>query len=588
MFTKISAGLLKRSIRHKHFNHFWDKNDGMRADINFVHAPSIFDFRKRNLKEGPLSDVIPSTPLFEMYPVGFVSMLGYAIRNGYRARISNIAVLMLSDRNFDVDRYIKSLDSEIFGIDLHWLPHVHGAFNVARLIRKYHPNSKILLGGFSSSYFATDIMESNQDIDFILAGDFVEKQLIRLLEANERGTPLEEVPNLVFRKEGRIITNPRLKDPDPGDAVYLDYSVLFKNAFKYHDIKGHLPYYSWIQNPTGMTVIQRGCQLNCGFCGGSNFAYRNNYFSSSPVRRAPQRVAEEMEVIRDTISSPIFLAGDVRMAGEKYYTELFSEIRNRGLDLPLLTEYFEPPTESYLEMLSRYVSEYSCEISPESSNEAIRRRAGKHYSNAELEKSIENASRLGSKKFDVYYSIGLPEQTVDRVLEDCSYMEKMMYRFRNKEMAVHGFIAPLAPFIDPGSLFYEKSEQFGYRIKARKIMDYYDLLDRGISWEDFLNYETKWMSKEDIVRATYQSGLREAEIGNKLGFITSNEKNEIQTNIMGYMNGLPYTPKDDKSKHLTYLQKEIEWSHRHSLTAVSITVFIYHQYEFIRRAIMSS
>lgn len=559
----------------------------MKADINFVHPPSIYDFRSRNLKEGPLSDVVPSTPLFEMYPVGFVSMLGYAIKNGFRARISNIAVLMLSDRNFDVEKYIRNLDAEIFGIDLHWLPHVHGAFNIAKLIKRYHPDRKILLGGFSSTYFAKDIMEVNQDIDYILAGDFVEKQLISLLDASERNGPLEEVPNLVFRRDGRIVSNPRLKDPDPGEAVFLDYSLLFKNAFKYHDIKGHLPYYSWIGNPTGMTLIQRGCQFNCGFCGGSNFAYGNNYFPASPVRRRPSRVAEEMEVIKDTIDSPIFVAGDIRLAGEKYYTEFFREIRDRGIDLPLLTEYFEPPTEEFLDLMSTYVTEYTCEISPESSNETIRRKAGKAYSNHELEKSIESAKKHGSRKFDVYFSIGLPGQTVQDVLEDCSYMEKMMEHAR-ETMPVHGFIAPLAPFIDPGSLFYEKAEQYGYRIRARKIMDYYNLLENGVSWEDFLNYETAWMTREDIVKATYLSGLREAEMGNRLGFISSSEKEKIQKNIMGYIHGLPYTPQDDKSKHLTYLQKEIEWSKRHGITAISMTVFIYHQYEILRRAVMSA
>ena len=79
----------------------------MNTDIAFIHAPSIYDFRKRNLKEGPIGDVVPSTPLFEMYPVGFISMLNYAISQGFNGRISNLAVLMLSDDRFDAERYIK-------------------------------------------------------------------------------------------------------------------------------------------------------------------------------------------------------------------------------------------------------------------------------------------------------------------------------------------------------------------------------------------------------------------------------------------------------------------------------------------------
>jgi len=39
-----------------------------------------------------IGDVIPSTPLFEMYQVGFISMLNHAINNRYTGRISDLAL----------------------------------------------------------------------------------------------------------------------------------------------------------------------------------------------------------------------------------------------------------------------------------------------------------------------------------------------------------------------------------------------------------------------------------------------------------------------------------------------------------------
>ncbi|MBL8056443.1 MAG: hypothetical protein JNK29_07075, partial [Anaerolineales bacterium] len=41
-------------------------------DLVLLHPPSVFDFRERPAFDGPLSDVIPSSPVFEMYPVGFL------------------------------------------------------------------------------------------------------------------------------------------------------------------------------------------------------------------------------------------------------------------------------------------------------------------------------------------------------------------------------------------------------------------------------------------------------------------------------------------------------------------------------------
>jgi hypothetical protein len=105
----------------------------MDADISLVHAPSIFDFRTRDIKLGPISDVIPSTPVFEMYPVGFISMLNSLISSGYNARICNVAAMMVSSASFDPVKYLKHVKSKIYGIDLHWLPHTNGALKVAKL-----------------------------------------------------------------------------------------------------------------------------------------------------------------------------------------------------------------------------------------------------------------------------------------------------------------------------------------------------------------------------------------------------------------------------------------------------------------------
>ncbi len=559
----------------------------MKSDIAFIHAPSIFDFRRRHLKEGPIGDVVPSTPLFEMYPVGFVSMLNHALEEGFSGRICNLAVLMLSDDAFDVEKYLKGVDADIYGIDLHWLPHVHGAFNVARIIKRIHPDRKVVLGGFSSSYFAEDILASNEAVDYVMSGDLVEKQMNSLIDAVQKGSNLESVPNLVYRIEGKIVRNPPLRDPDPTAAEFINYQVLVKNSVKYHDIKGHLPFYSWITNPTGMTLVQHGCQLNCGFCGGSNFAYKNHYNFNSPLRRDPARVAEEIEVVQDTINSPVFIAGDINLMGEKFYVKLFEEIRNRGIDLPLLTEYFVPPGEDYYRTMTKFGPQFMCEISPDSSDQKIRSETGRYYSNEALEKSIDLASKYGSKKFDVYFSIGLPMQSKGDVLNDADYLENLISTHSSSDMPIFGFISPLTPFLDPGSLFYEMPDRYGFKITASKIMDYYNLLDRGNSWEDFLNYETKWMSKTELIEATYESGIRMVQVGNKVGYIQRIDKDRIIDNIMSYMNGGEYIPHEDKSKHLTYMVKELDWSRRHGVTAVSIAVFLYSLYERMRRSVVA-
>ncbi len=549
------------------------------VDVCLVHAPSIYDFRKKNLKPGPISDVVPSTPVFEMYPIGFVSMLAYLIRHGFRARIANLAVLMLSDSRFDPEKYIRELDAKVYGIDFHWLPHVHGVNHVSKMIKDIHPDAKVVLGGFSSSYFKEEIMKEWPWIDYVLYGDFQEEPLRLLTEAVEKGGDVSTVPNLVYRdSSGNIKTTMPQNSFEAMSRVFIDYKALANNTIKYHDIKGHLPYYSWINNPEGFTIIEHGCQFNCGFCGGSNFAYKPRYGSISPIFRDPDIVAQEIELVDETIGAPVFVAGDLNAAGEKYYSAFFRSIKERGIDLPLLSEYFLPPDREYLTRLSRTFSGFTAEISPESSVERIRKKVGKNFSNAALEKSIETARDLGCKKFDVYFSIGLPTQTREDVFADAEYSSRIMEKYNGNGMDIYSFISPLTPFLDPGSLIFEMPERYGYKIHGRHLMEFYNALETGNGWEDYLNYETDAMNRKEMIETTYLVGIKMIELSKKMKLIDGLTSNHLISNIHDYLSGNPYIENREPSKHLAYVNKQIEWSRKHRLTFTSFCVLVYKYY----------
>ena len=92
-----------------------------------------------------------------MYPIGFTTMAEYLERHGMRTRIVNLAVRMLDDAHFDVEKYISNLDAMAYGIDLHWLP-----MRTAR--SKLRKSSNIIIPmpgdfrGFSASYFYEELI----------------------------------------------------------------------------------------------------------------------------------------------------------------------------------------------------------------------------------------------------------------------------------------------------------------------------------------------------------------------------------------------------------------------------------------------
>jgi radical SAM superfamily enzyme YgiQ (UPF0313 family) len=130
-----------------------------------------------------------------------------------RVRIANLALRMLTDKRFDVRRFLARQRPKLIGIDLHWMPHCHGAIEIARLAKQVHPDVPVILGGLSSTYFHRDLLDY-PEIDFVLRGDSTEPPLHQLLQALEGGGRLEDVPNLTWRDaDGAVRVNPLTTSP---------------------------------------------------------------------------------------------------------------------------------------------------------------------------------------------------------------------------------------------------------------------------------------------------------------------------------------------------------------------------------------
>ena len=53
-------------------------------DLILLHPPALYDFRTRPTFLGPVADAVPSTAMFEMYPVGLTSIAEFLERNDIR------------------------------------------------------------------------------------------------------------------------------------------------------------------------------------------------------------------------------------------------------------------------------------------------------------------------------------------------------------------------------------------------------------------------------------------------------------------------------------------------------------------------
>jgi len=490
----------------------------MAIDLILLHAPSVYDFRERTVLFGPVSDQIPSSPVFEMYPIGFVSLADYLERAGYRVRIVNLAVRMLNDRKFNAEKMIAGLKAPVFGIDLHWMLHCHGAIEVARLVKKHHPEAKVLFGGFSSSYYYKELMEY-PEIDYVLRGDSTEEPLRQLMDCVISHREPETVPNLVWRdSRGTVRENPFSHVPsDLSHVMRSHYANTVRSVIRYRDLASYTPFQGWTDYPITAVFTCRGCTQNCTICGGSAAAFRQFFNRARPVYRSPAAVAEDVRQIARFSNGPAFILGDLRQAGEDYATELLHLLHQNKVKNQLIFEIFNPATRDFLQQMSLSSPDFCLEISPESHDPEIRKAEGRHYSNEELEQTLGNALDAGCGRLDVFFMIGISKQTPQSVLDTVDYCGYLLDRF-NGDKRLFLFIAPLAPFLDPGSPAFEQPEKHGYRVLLRTLEEHRQALVQP-GWKYSLNYETDWMDRQQIVEATYEAMLRLNRLKAKYGVI---------------------------------------------------------------------
>ena len=528
-----------------------------------LHAPSVYDFRKLPAMYGPISDVVPSTPVFEMYPLGFVSMVGYLELNGYRARIVNLAVKMLRNPKFDAEKFIKKLDAKVFGFDLHWLPHAAGSLDMAEIVKEHHPDAPVLLGGLSASYFHEEIIEHFPQIDYILRGDTTEKPLLDLMNHISAGKEPETVENLTWRtREGRKRINPMTFVPTEMDDLWIDYGEVMKLVLRHNDLESTLPYQSFMEYPFTAVLTCKGCAYNCITCGGSCTAFKNHFNRDGPAHKSAEKLVEEITIINGFFKAPIFLIGDLRQGGKKWAEDVLDGIKKADIDNTITYELFDMVPDDWMKKLAGSTQNWTLEISPESHDDRIRQIMGKPYTTLQMEDTIRNALSKGAEKLDIYYMVGLSGQTSESVLDSVDYTRHLYKEMGNNDK-IFTFIAPMAPFLDPGSIIYENPRKYGFTKLYHTLRDHKEALYQP-SWKLYLSYHTDWMTRDQVAETTYEAMIRlnqlkmDVGINDKAYGTKVNDGLVMARDIMRTIDGIIETTSDMGERQTKYNALKIE------------------------------
>lgn len=257
-----------------------------------------------------------------------------------------------------------------------------------------------------------------------------------------------------------------------------------------------------------MVFSGAGCEYNCTFCSGSNYSMRKYMGVENGFANKEERIfLNEVDSIKKRCSKNTTVITLHHWFEDIHLLEKALDTFKSGNIKTVHFTLFGLLPKNHLRLMTNYRIRPFFEISIQSSSERIRKLCGNPpYSNDELESWLDSLFELNNAAIvAIFFMIGLPEQTAESVMEDIEYADHLMGKYKKYDLNV--YISPMRPFLDPGSIIYENPEKYGFKILFSKLKDYEKALIVP-HWKDSFNYETKWLSREEMVDISYNAARK--------------------------------------------------------------------------------
>jgi radical SAM superfamily enzyme YgiQ (UPF0313 family) len=460
-------------------------------EMLFIHPPA----RIKNSKHTLDADV-GFTDQFVSFPVGFFSMGDKLDRAGFEVKIMNLGEMIFVKRQ-SIDYFLEELfakyEIEVVGIDIHWMIHSAGALATAKSIKKYSPLTKVVIGGITASYFAEEILEKFDFIDFVMVGE-CDNSIVDLVKELKMNAPdLNRVPNLAFRENGKIEKNP-VKLPEISESLeILRYDLLMEEP---------------VINPDrSIITLDRGCRRNCCFCSGAKESFGYIMKRKKPCCLKPSAIIRLIEKSSEMNRDKIYLYGDIRLYGKAYVEHFFRELnRSKIANVHLVIEFFTLADEDFVRQWKTWAvrsgSTLEATHSPESGNQQVRRIVGKNYTNQQL---LEHCKLLVEYDIpqSIYLLLGLPGQSKATIEETLKLADKIVEIYASKfsrndlrhEVVSFNFMQ----IPDAGSNLFRNPEAFGFHIDFKNIETLVHRITAASNWSDSVSFFTDNLSKQEFI-----------------------------------------------------------------------------------------
>ncbi len=311
-------------------------------------------------------------------------------------------------KSFDeIEAEIAEIKPDVVGISSLFTPYFREALEVAARVKK-RSDAIVVMGGSHASAVPQSLLASPH-VDYLIRGEG-EKPFVELLRRLLGQTPVADMPNLGYKREGAMVCNP-MEDNFPIDELpFPDLSDFSPSA------------YTLAGKPMTFAITSRSCPHKCSFCS------VHTTFGTNYRRRSLENVLEEI-VLRYRQGYRVIDFEDDNLT---YYKGTFKELCRRLIERfsTRELEFVAMNGISYLSLddelleLMHRAGFSRLNLALVSSDKAVRETTKRPHTLEAYVKVVNKARRLGFKVVS-YQILGLPNESLESMIQTLAFNARL-------------------------------------------------------------------------------------------------------------------------------------------------------------------
>ena len=263
----------------------------------------------------------------------------------------------------------------------------------------------IIIGG-PHTMINPETLINDQNIDYVIKGE-AEDTLPELIKAINSKKNLEEIPNLIFKKENKIISTP-IKDQEKDINEY---------PFPARELLNNKYYFSIFTKGNVCTgiITSRGCPYNCIFC--------NPLYKKIRKRSIENVIQEIKEVIQKHNILYFEFFDETFNLNKKWLIDFCQKIIDEKINMRWRIRCRPDLIDDEISSILKKANCITISLGIESANENTLKFFKKNYTLTDIKKAIKSIKEH-KLKIHGYFILGSPTETKEEMLNTIDFAIK--------------------------------------------------------------------------------------------------------------------------------------------------------------------